>query len=166
MKTSVNIHATCVRVARASRMFGAPEGAGVLLLGESGAGKSDLALRLIGRGAELVADDRTELYIRRGQLMARAPKTLAGLIEVRGVGIIEIVPAGPTSVSLVVDLSVSVKRMPVYRSFAPPKPLTLPQQARPKRIILCAFEASAPDKVLAAVAALHNDAFRESVKRN
>ena len=58
---TANIHATCIRIARAGKVFGAPASAGVLILGESGAGKSDLALRLIGRGAELVADDRTEL---------------------------------------------------------------------------------------------------------
>jgi len=166
MNITANIHATCVRVARAGRVFGAPPSAGVLLIAESGAGKSDLALRLIGRGAQLVADDRTELYVERGRLMARAPKTLSGLDEVRGLGIIEIVQAGPTPVSLVVNLSASVNRMPRHRSFVPPKPLMLPQQARPISISLCAFEASAPDKVLAAVAALHNDAFRESVKRN
>jgi hypothetical protein len=56
--------------------------------------------------------------------------------------------------------------MPRHRSFVPPKPLMLPRQARPMSISVCAFEASAPDKVLAAVAALHNDAFRDSVKRN
>jgi hypothetical protein len=67
---------------------------------------------------------------------------------------------------LVVNLSASVKRMPRRRSFAPPRPLKLSRQAHPMRISLWAFEASAPDKVLAAVAALHNDAFRESVKRN
>ena len=166
MKTSVNIHATCVRVARAGKMFGAPPGAGVLLLGESGAGKSDLALRLIGRGAELVADDRTELCVWRARLMARVPKPLAGLLEVRGLGIVEIEHSGATAVSLVVDLSATVTRMPGYVLFQPPRPLILPPRARPRRIGLCAFEASAPDKVLAAVAALHNDAFRETVKRN
>jgi serine kinase of HPr protein (carbohydrate metabolism regulator) len=166
MNATENIHATCVRVARAGKMFDAPPGAGVLLMGASGAGKSDLALRLIGRGALLVADDRTELYVERGRLMARAPKTLSGLVEVRGLGIIEIVKAGPTPVTLVVNLSASVKRMPRHRSFVPPKPLMLPRQARPMSISVCAFEASAPDKVLAAVAALHNDAFRDSVKRN
>jgi HPr kinase/phosphorylase len=162
----VNIHATCVRLARAGNTFGAPPFAGVLFIGDSGAGKSDLALRLIGRGAELVADDRTELYIRRGRLIARVPKPLAGLMEVRGLGIIEMPHAAETAVSLVVELSATVKRMPGHGHFVPPKPLILPPQARPARIVLSGFEASAPDKVLAAVAALHNDAFRETVKRN
>lgn len=56
-----NIHASCVAI-------GAK---GVLILGESGAGKSDLALRLMDEGARLVADDRTELYAAKGRLMAR-----------------------------------------------------------------------------------------------
>jgi hypothetical protein len=163
---SVNIHATCVRIARAGKLFGAPAKAGVLLIGDSGSGKSDLALRLIGRGAQLVADDRTELYIRGGRVMARAPRPLAGLLEVRGLGVVETAQAAVTAVSLVVELSATVTRMPARGSFAPPKPLILPARARPRRIVLCAFEASAPDKVLAAVAALHNDTFRETVKRN
>jgi HPr kinase/phosphorylase len=166
MTLRVNIHATCVRLARSGIAFGAPPGAGVLLIGDSGAGKSDLALRLIGRGAELVADDRTELYVRRGQLAARAPKPLAGLMEVRGLGIIAMRHAAATAVCLVVELSATVKRMPQHSHFVPPKPLILPPQARPVRIVLSGFEASAPEKVLAAVAALHNDAFRETVKRN
>jgi hypothetical protein len=138
----------------------------VLLIGDSGAGKSDLALRLIGRGAELVADDRTELHVRHGQLVARAPKPLEGLLEIRALGIIEMRHAAAAAVSLVVELSATVKRMPGGSHFVPPKPLVLPRLARPARMALSAFEASAPDKVLAAVAALHNDAFRETVKRN
>ena len=63
MTKVVNIHASCIRLALAAAAFGAPRSAGVLLLGDSGSGKSDLALRLIGRGAELVADDRTELHV-------------------------------------------------------------------------------------------------------
>ena len=59
-----------------------------LLLGESGAGKSDLALRLIAAGAQLVADDRVELSVESNRLIARAPANLAGLIEIRNVGII------------------------------------------------------------------------------
>ena len=166
MNDFVNIHATCVRIARAGRVFGAPPGFGVLLIGESGAGKSDLALRLLGRGAQLVADDRTELYVRRARLMARAPRSLAGLLEVRGVGIVEVAQAGTTPVSLVVELCATVKRMPERRTFVPPKPLILSPRSRPRRIALLAFESSAPEKILLAVAALHNDAFRETVKHN
>jgi HPr kinase/phosphorylase len=59
-----NIHASCVVLARAGEPFGAPGDAGILILGASGSGKSDLALRLIGRGALLVADDRVEIFAR------------------------------------------------------------------------------------------------------
>ncbi|MGZ5938137.1 MAG: HPr kinase/phosphorylase [Rhizomicrobium sp.] len=166
MSGIVNIHATCLRVARAGLAFRAPAGAGVLLLGDSGAGKSDLALRLIGRGAQLVADDRTDLEVRRGRLVARAPRNIAGLMEIRGLGIVEMPHAASAHIALVVNLSGKVKRMPERNFFTPPKPLVLAQNARPFLISLPALEESAPDKILAAVAALHHGAFRESVKRN
>ena len=70
----IRLHGTCV----------ARRGAGVLLLGPPGCGKSDLALRLLGREFELVADDQVLLE----GLQARAPQPLAGLLEVRGLGII------------------------------------------------------------------------------
>ena len=79
---TVNIHATCVLLESAAAAFGASRAAGVLLLGKSGAGKSDLALQLIALGAKLVSDDRTELFVERGKLFARAPQSIAGLIEV------------------------------------------------------------------------------------
>ena len=71
------VHGTCIAI----------DGAGVLLRGPSGCGKSDLALRLIDGGAVLVADDRVSLEARAGDLVASAPDALAGLLEVRGVGI-------------------------------------------------------------------------------
>src|SRR3546814_1639400 len=75
----VNIHASCV----------AAGNGGVLILGQSGQGKSDLALRLIDRGARLVADDRCDVWHERGRLWCRPPGPLAGKIEVRGIGIVE-----------------------------------------------------------------------------
>lgn len=69
-------HATCVAL----------EGCGILLTGPSGSGKSDLALRLIERGALLVADDQVEVSVERGQLIARPPVALRGLIEARYIG--------------------------------------------------------------------------------
>jgi len=166
MSARVNIHASCVRIAEAGARFGAPASAGVLLIGKSGAGKSDLALRLIGRGALLVSDDRTDLFVRRGKLMASAPRSLAGLLEIRGAGIVELPHARDAAVVLVLDLSGTVARLPSRRSFSPPKALAMPQKNRPPLLLLSALEDSAPDKVLAAVAALHNRTFRETVKRN
>ncbi len=60
---------------------------GVLLQGASGAGKSDLALRAIAAGWRLAADDRVRVWTSGGALYGAAPTTLAGLIEVRGVGV-------------------------------------------------------------------------------
>jgi HPr kinase/phosphorylase len=63
----------------------AVDGAGVLILGASGAGKSGLALRMIALGALLVSDDQVLLERCGDVLVARAPETLSGLIEARGV---------------------------------------------------------------------------------
>lgn len=60
---------------------------GVLIEGPSGCGKSDLALRALDHGFRLVADDRVLLWACEGSLYGRAPETLSGLIEARGVGI-------------------------------------------------------------------------------
>lgn len=79
---SLLVHATCVAVPGDQ-----DAAAGVLLLGPSGAGKSDLALRLIDQGAQLVADDQTCLSAHDTVLWAEPPESLAGRIEVRGLGI-------------------------------------------------------------------------------
>ena len=78
---TASVHATCVAL-RHGRTWRA-----VLLRGRPGAGKSDLALRLIDAGARLVADDRTALARAGGAVIARAPASIAGLLEVRGLGI-------------------------------------------------------------------------------
>ena len=63
---------------------------GILLLGKSGTGKSDLALRLIeGMGAILISDDRTEIFAENNCVYASCPEPIKGLLEVRGVGIIK-----------------------------------------------------------------------------
>ncbi len=62
---------------------------GALILGSSGAGKSDLMLRAMEQGLRLVADDRTVVWASGGRLYGRAPEPLAGLIEVRGLGVLE-----------------------------------------------------------------------------
>lgn len=96
------IHATCVAIG----------GHGVLLLGPSGAGKSDLALRLIDRGASLVADDQCEIAEIGGQLHGTPPPTIAGKIEVRGLGIMERAWTGPVPLILAVRLTDRTERMP------------------------------------------------------
>jgi serine kinase of HPr protein (carbohydrate metabolism regulator) len=62
---------------------------GVLIEGPSGAGKSDLALRAMDHGFRLVADDRVLVWTSAGRLYGRAPDTIQGLIEVRGVGVLD-----------------------------------------------------------------------------
>ena len=89
------VHATCVVV----------EGVGLLLRGPSGSGKSDLALRLIDAGAALVADDQTRLQGHDGRLVARPPEVLAGRLEVRGLGILDVSHRAEAAVDLIVDLT-------------------------------------------------------------
>jgi HPr kinase/phosphorylase len=80
------------------------QGSAVLLRGPSGAGKSDLALRLIDGGAQLVADDQVEISRDGEILLAGPPAALAGLLEVRGLGILRIGHRAPSRLALVVDL--------------------------------------------------------------
>jgi serine kinase of HPr protein (carbohydrate metabolism regulator) len=96
------VHASCVAI----------RGRAVLLAGRSGAGKSDLALRLIDRGAALVSDDYTELRRLGGTLLAQAPATIAGRIEVRGIGLVELPEAAAVPVCLYADLDSSPERLP------------------------------------------------------
>ncbi len=79
-------------------------GHGVLLRGPSGAGKSDLALRLIDCGAILVADDRVNLTRAEGSILMSAPANLKGKLEIRGLGIVQLVCAPSASLTLVCDL--------------------------------------------------------------
>lgn len=162
-KAPLNIHATCVRLDGAATAFGAPGDAGVLLLGKSGSGKSDLALRLIAAGATLVADDRCELFMSRGRLFARSPAKLAGLIEVRGVGILEFPHAPRARIALVVELGPDAPRLPDHRRFRPPAALLLPAKLAPPVVRLAPFEASAPAKIVAAAAAYACGLHREDV---
>jgi len=92
------IHASCV----------ARDGAGVLLLGPPGAGKSDLVLRLLDHGFSLLADDRVEI----ADGMARPPAGLEGLLEVRGFGIVRLPHAGQARLALAVDLAGAAVRLP------------------------------------------------------
>ncbi|MCL4675621.1 MAG: serine kinase [Pararhodobacter sp.] len=79
--------------------------AGVLILGASGTGKSQLGLALIGEGAQLVSDDQVLVTALDGALFARAPRPIAGLIEARGIGILRMACRRLTRIALIVDLA-------------------------------------------------------------
>lgn len=89
-------------------------GVGVLIRGASGSGKSDLALRLIDAGGNLVADDYCEAEALAGRLVVRSPPAIAGKLEVRGFGIVEIAHLPSTTVGLIVDLvpHAEIERLP------------------------------------------------------
>lgn len=126
------VHGSCVDVS----------GVGVLLRGPSGSGKSDLALRLIGGGARLVADDQVALSAADGELSASAPVAIAGLLEVRGLGPVPVAAAASTPLRLVYDLvePEAVERLP--------GPATVTYEEIEVPLLRVApFEASAPDKV-------------------
>jgi serine kinase of HPr protein (carbohydrate metabolism regulator) len=118
---------------------------GALIEGPSGIGKSDLALRCLERGAVLVADDRVLIWTDQGRLWGRAPEALAGLMEVRGVGIIQR-PALPLcAIGLVIHCqprAAAVERMP-REVFADRLGVGLPLRS------LWPFEPAAPTKLLA-----------------
>lgn len=138
------VHGTCVA-------FG---DRAALLLGASGSGKSDLALRFLALPEEgalrplLVADDQVRVDVQNGDVIASAPETLAGLIEVRGLGILEAPSVAAARLVVVCELveADDVPRMP-------PEPwermavagVDLPS------LKLSPFEASAPLKVKMAV---------------
>ncbi|RZM17940.1 MAG: aldolase [Sphingomonas sp.] len=128
--SSDRLHATTVAI----------DGMAVMIEGASGSGKSDLALRLIDRGAILVSDDQT-LVVRAGAtLLARAPTTIAGRIEVRGIGILAMPYVEDVPVALFVRLGGAIERMPE-------------RHARKiagidvREVAIAPFEASAPIKV-------------------
>lgn len=129
-------HATCV----------AKSGAGALLRGDSGAGKSDLALRLMAAGWRLVADDQVVLTPVGNVLVATPPPRLAGLLEVRGSGITRVAHAVSAPVMLVVDLvsAGTAERMPA------PDTCALCNQHRP-RIEVDPFETAATEKIVLAL---------------
>ena len=138
-------HATLISV------YAGADWRGVLLRGPSGAGKSSLALRAMAQGFRLVADDRVILWRSGGQVFGRAPDVLAGLIEVRGVGVL---PAGLvlrlSAIALIADLApetADLDRTPE------PQTATLASLAVPC-IQIRPFEASAPQVMLAALAAV------------
>ena len=160
--SEINIHASCVAV-------GAQ---GVLLLGPSGVGKSDLALRLIDEGAQgkspgtvrLVADDRTILFTVKGALHAKAPASIKGLLEIRGLGIVELPVRASVKIALVVRLGREDARLPRPSLYRAPAPLKL--VAAPPQIKLDARFASTPAKIRAALAAFSQGLFRDTFHLN
>src|SRR5688500_9030909 len=100
--SSETIHASTVAL----------EGRAVLITGRSGSGKSDLALRLIDRGFILVSDDQTLVRRSGDQLIASAPTNIAGKLEIRGLGIVDIQAASDVPVALLVELTSDMQRLP------------------------------------------------------
>lgn len=129
--SSETVHASCV----------AKGGRAILIGGRSGAGKSDLALRLIDRGALLVSDDYTVVRRENGRLLARAPATIEGKIEVRGVGVVTFPVARDVPVGLYVQLGTEIQRLPEEGASIVIAGQTLPV------VRANALEASAPLKV-------------------
>ncbi len=134
----VTVHATCIAI----------DGHGILLRGPSGSGKSDLALRAIDEGAQLVADDQVALTRRGENVIASAPSSLHGLIEIRGLGIMRMDAAAEARVALVADMADpdSIERLPA-RLHCEIEGTAVPWMA------LAPFQASAPAKLRFALAA-------------
>jgi len=149
----VLVHASAIIPGKACAPFGANIDNAVLILGESGSGKSDVALRLIAMGARLLADDQTALYVESGRLLAEAPQGAEPWIEIRGVGIVRLAPGAPAPVILAVHLTNDPPpRLPAPDAY---RPNGLSLAAAPPLYRLNGFEASTPAKIAAAAVALH-----------
>jgi HPr kinase/phosphorylase len=134
----VMVHGTCI----------AFDGHGILLRGAAGSGKSDLALRAIDRGAQLVADDQVVLARHGEGVIASAPASLHGLIEIRGLGIMRMDAATEARIALVADMTDphAIERLP-DRRHCDIDGVSIAWLA------LAPFEASAPEKLRFAVMA-------------
>lgn len=121
------------------------DGRAVLISGPSGAGKSDLTLRLLDRGFTLVSDDQTIVRREDDWLIASAPPSIAGKLEIRGIGIIDMDSVDDVPVSLLVELTSDIQRLPDENRERPLLGVPLPL------ISIDAMAASAASKVALAL---------------
>jgi serine kinase of HPr protein (carbohydrate metabolism regulator) len=123
----------------------ASEGRAVIISGPSGSGKSDLALRLLDRGFMLVSDDRTLVRKDGDRLIASAPPNIAGKLEIRGIGIVDMDVLSDVPVALLVELTSEIQRLPDENRERPVLGVRVPL------ISIDAMSASAPSKVALAL---------------
>ena len=123
----------------------ATDGRAVLITGPSGSGKSDLTLRLLDRGFTLVSDDQTMVRREGDRLIASAPQNIAGKLEIRGIGIVEMDHVEDIPVALLVELTSDIERLPDDDRERQILGIALPL------ISLDAAAASAPSKVALAL---------------
>jgi serine kinase of HPr protein (carbohydrate metabolism regulator) len=121
------------------------DGRAVVISGPSGSGKSDLALRLLDRGFTLVSDDRTIVKREGDRLLASAPATIAGKLEIRGIGIVDVETVNDVPIALLVELTSDIQRLPDDNRERPILGVGLPL------IGIDALAASAPAKVALAL---------------